>query len=209
MDELHSTVTTQPQAASSRPDATNQHSSKKSRAQRKKSLRRADLHKAQCESTVPSATREKEGVPGSRKLWGTLRAATASVVSSTIGKLTTVGKHVEVKRKYKLRPNGSTKNRNSKWWFILRGSEYVLKELEGEWERVQLQTNWQLMPCLKYVDNPPPDQPDKPTATVVPTEQSPITESNQNTIQIDQTSTVTTNSQTNSSGTSFLGVFHC
>ena len=98
MDELHSTVTTQPQAASSRPDATNQHSSKKSRAQRKKSLRRADLHKAQCESTVPSATREKESVPGSRKLWGTLRAATASVVSSTIGKLTTVGKHVEVKR---------------------------------------------------------------------------------------------------------------
>ena len=102
MDELHSTVTTQPQAASPRPDATNQHSSKKSRAQRKKSLRRADLHKAQCESTVPSATREKEGVPGSRKLWGTLRAATASVVSSTIGKLTTVGKHVKVKIKYKL-----------------------------------------------------------------------------------------------------------
>ena len=209
MDELHSTVTTQPQAASSRPDATNQHSSKKSRAQRKKSLRRADSHKAQCESTVLSATREKEGVPGSRKLWGTLRAATASVVSSTIGKLTTVGKHVEVKIKYKLRPNGSTKNRNSKWWFILRGSEDVLKELEGEWERVQLPTNWQLMPCLKYVDNPPPDQPDKPTATVVPTEQSPITESNQNTIQIDQTSIVTTNSQTNSSGTSFLGVSHC
>ena len=177
MDELHSTVTTQPQAASSRPDATNHHSSKKSRAQRKKSLKRADLHKAQCESTVPSATREKEGVPGSRKLWGTLRAATASVVSSTIRKLTTVGKHVEVKIKYKLRPNGSTNNRNSKWLFILRGSEDVLKELEGEWERVQLQTNWQLMPCLKYVDNPPPDQPDKPTGTVVPTEQSPITES--------------------------------
>ena len=41
-------------------------------------------------------------MPGSRKLWGTLRAATASVVSSTIGKLTTVGKHVEVKRKYKM-----------------------------------------------------------------------------------------------------------
>lgn len=209
VDELRSTVTTQPQAASPRPDATNQHSSKKSRAQRKKCLRRADLHKAQCESAVPSATREKESVPGSRKLWGTLRAATASVVSSTIGKLTTVGKHVEVKRKYKLRPNGSTNNRNSKWWFILRGSEDVLKELEGEWERVQLQTNWQLMPCLKYVDNPPPDQPGIPTSPVVPTEQSPITESNQNTIQIDQTSIVTTNSQTNSSGTSFLGVSHC
>ena len=75
---------------------------KKSRAQRKKSLRRADLHNGQRESAVPSATytREKESVPGSRKLWGTLRAATASVVSSTIGKLTTVGKNVEVKRKY-------------------------------------------------------------------------------------------------------------
>ena len=60
MDELRSTVTTQPQAASPRPDATNQHSSKKSQAQRKKSLRRGDLHNAQRDNAVPSATREKE-----------------------------------------------------------------------------------------------------------------------------------------------------
>ena len=46
-------------------------------------------------------------MPGSRKLWGTLHATTAAVVSSIIGKLTTVGKFVEVKRKYKSQPNGS------------------------------------------------------------------------------------------------------
>ena len=92
VDELRSTMTTQSQADSSRTVATNQHSSKKSQAQRKKSLRRADLRNAQSESAVPSSTREKESVPGSRKLWGTLRATTAAAVSSTIGKLTIVGK---------------------------------------------------------------------------------------------------------------------
>ena len=158
---------------------------------------------------VPSATREKESVPGSRKLWETLRATTAAVVSSTIGKLTTVGKLVEVKRKYKSQPNGSTNNRNTKWWSILRGSEDVLKELEREWERVQLQTTWQLMPCLKYVDNPPPNQPNNATALAKSTEQSPIVESNQNATQIDQPSIVITNSQTNSNDTSFLEVLHC
>ena len=210
VDELRSTMTTHSQADSSRTVATNQHSSKKSQAQRKKNLRRGDLRNAQGESAISSAAREKESVPGSRKLWGTLRATTATVVSSTIGKLTTVGKLVEVKRKYKSQPNGSTNNRNTKWWFILRGSEDVLKELEGEWERVQLQTTWQLMPCLKYVDNPPPNQPNNATALVKPTEQSPIVvESNQNATQIDQPAIVITNSQTNSNDTSFLEVPHC
>ena len=149
-----------------------QHSSKKSQAQRKKSPRKADLLNAQSASSVPSATKEKESVTGSRKLWGIPHATTAAVVSSTFGKLTTVGKLVEVKRKYKSQPNGSTNRWNTKWWFILRGSEDVLMELEGEWEHVQLQTTWQLMPCLKYVDNPPPNQPNNSTALAKPTEQS-------------------------------------
>lgn len=33
------------------------------------------------------------------------------------------------------------------WWFIVKGSESDLEELEKEWDRVQLQTGWKLEMC--------------------------------------------------------------
>ena len=43
----------------------------------------------------------------------------------------TVGSQVTIKRKHRQLASGHTR-----WWFVLRGEEEVLTQLEGEWERV-------------------------------------------------------------------------
>ena len=40
----------------------------------------------------------------------------------------------------------------SKWWYIIRAEEGLLKELDGKWEKVKLQTSWKLEPCYKQSD---------------------------------------------------------
>ena len=35
-----------------------------------------------------------------------------------------------------------------RWWFLLKGDENILKKLEEEWEKIQLQTKWKLECCL-------------------------------------------------------------
>ena len=39
----------------------------------------------------------------------------------------------------------------SKWWYIVRAEEGLLKQLDGKWEKVKLQTSWKLAiePCYK------------------------------------------------------------
>ena len=43
-----------------------------------------------------------------------------------------------------------------KWWFVIRGEESVLQELEGEWSTVAMQTAWKLEPVYVYEENPTP-----------------------------------------------------
>lgn len=50
-------------------------------------------------------------------------------------------------RKYKKGITGK-----DKWWFLLKGQESVLKELETGWENVSLQTRWKLEACTKPTD---------------------------------------------------------
>ncbi len=45
-------------------------------------------------------------------------------------------------------------SRVMKWWFVLRGEESMLEQLQKEWSIVALQTSWKLEPVLCYVDNP-------------------------------------------------------
>ena len=84
-------------------------------------------------------------VNGARKIWGTLKNTTVKGVSNA---LTVLGKvpsnALTIKRKYK------TVNTDSKrvvrWWFVIRGEEKVLEQLENNWSSVGIQTAWKLEP---------------------------------------------------------------
>ena len=94
---------------------------------------------------------EKELVTGARRIWGTMRNTTTPAVLSAIRKLTTIGDKISVRRKTK------EYDGHSRWWFIVKGEEEQLKELDGEWDRVMIQTSWKLEPC--YMPKPSPAPP--------------------------------------------------
>ena len=96
--------------------------------------------------------REKVNVEGTRKVWGTLRSTTVTAVTTALQKLSSVGDHVQAKRKYKSVGGGKV----TKWWFVLRGDEDKLKVLESEWESISLQTYWSIEHCFRYVDSDSP-----------------------------------------------------
>ena len=95
-------------------------------------------------------------MPGVRRIWGTLRNTPPAAVSATLCKLTTLGNQLSVRRK-----TNDISGRN-RWWFLVKGNEEVLAQLEREWERVSLQTSWKLEPCTKPKtadDKPSPSDP--------------------------------------------------
>ena len=91
--------------------------------------------------------RDKIQVAGSRKIWGTLKSTTTSAVSNTVCSLTGVNAdHLIFRRKYKTNP---TKN-PSKWWFVIRSDEVLLKDLKEKWHLIALQTNRKIEPVLCF-----------------------------------------------------------
>ena len=82
--------------------------------------------------------RDKIQVAGSRKIWGTLKSTTTFAVSNA--------HHLIFKHKYKTNP---TKN-SSKWCFVIRSDEALLKNLEEKWHLIALQTNWKIEPVLRF-----------------------------------------------------------
>ena len=87
---------------------------------------------------------EKERIPGTRRVWGTLPTTQAGAVVSTLKKLTKAGSKVRVYRKFRTSRQGK-----ACWWFNLKGEENDLCALEGEWDAVTLQTNWKQEHCYK------------------------------------------------------------
>ena len=78
---------------------------------------------------------DKIQVAGSRKIWGTLKSTTTSAVSNAVCSLTRMNAdHLIFKCKYKTNP---TKN-SSKWWFVIRSDEALLKDLEEKWHLIAL-----------------------------------------------------------------------
>ncbi len=94
-------------------------------------------------SNSQSSSLQKSPVSGVRRVWGTLPYTTPGAVSATLKKLTSVGNKIAVKRKTR-KHEGSGKTR---WWFLLKSDENVLKKLDNEWESIQLQTKWKLECC--------------------------------------------------------------
>lgn len=88
-----------------------------------------------------------EKLTGIRKVWGSMRSCTAQTMASTIARLCpTVAEKLQVRRKYKISQDGKI----VRWWFLIRGDEQVLVDLEGKWDSIALQTSWKLENCYKY-----------------------------------------------------------
>ena len=102
------------------------------------------------------ARRRKEGVPicGARRIWRTHDSTTTRVVRKAIANLTSVSvDDLKIKRKYKTAENVSSSTapkRIIRWWFVVRANESILQQLDGEWHKVALQTDWELTPLLQY-----------------------------------------------------------
>ena len=101
----------------------------------------ATATRSQGDIPAPANRRERVPVEGVRRVWGTLKATSTTAVASTLQKLTTVGNQISVRKK--------TRSDTNRWWFLLKGTESLLCKLEGEWDKVSLQTNWKLEPCTK------------------------------------------------------------
>ena len=135
-------------------------------------------------------------MPGVRRVWGTFKSTPTGAVIAALKKLTTLGEQLRVKRKFR---EGT---RSDRWWFLLYGEEELLKQLEGQWEKVALQTNWKIESCTKPAasnENESPSDyvsPRQPNAEV-----SPQPENNPSSIDstivlqdVNETEGVTTNS---------------
>ena len=73
-----------------------------------------------------------------------MKNTTPGAISSALKKLTTIGDQGSIKRKHRQLALGRIR-----WWFVLKGDEQVLTQLEDEWERVCFQLSWKLEPSFK------------------------------------------------------------
>ena len=39
-----------------------------------------------------------------------------------------------------------------RWWYVVSGDEAKLITLEDEWETIQKQLGWKILPCLTFAD---------------------------------------------------------
>ena len=98
--------------------------------------------------TRNARSRQRVQVKGARRVWGTVKATTTTVVKATLKRFSTTGEGVLVKRKYKTAGDGS--KRVIRWWFVVRGEEAVLQRLQDEWPRIAVHTAWKLEPLYSY-----------------------------------------------------------
>ena len=62
-----------------------------------------------------------------------------------------------MKRKFKT-STGNNSKQIVRWWFVVRGEEKVLEQLQSEWGSVSIQTAWKLEPVFEFQSPPPPLQ---------------------------------------------------
>ena len=88
-------------------------------------------------------------VKGARKIWGTMKSATTAVVANALKTLTKMPPNsLTIKRKYRTVTNDP--KQVTRWWFVVRGEECLLEQLQASWQSVNIQTSWKLEPVLKY-----------------------------------------------------------
>ena len=104
-------------------------------------------------------------VKGARKVWNTYKIVTASAISHAIHTITGIPTtSLSIKGKFR---RSATTNKLTVWWFVIRGDESVLGQLDSLWPQVNLQTKWELKPLFSYaatVENS--ESGDPPSATI-------------------------------------------
>ena len=131
-------------------------------------------------------------VLGARKVWGTLRATTSLAVRNVISNIAKIpSEQLAIKRKYKESPSS---RKASKWWFVIRGDEKLLQQLESKWQSISLLTAWKLQDVLEYADDSPIMPSDVPSSMVEPTP-SGTTTSDDGMLHLDIPSQISVNSQ--------------
>ena len=88
-------------------------------------------------------------VKGARKIWGTMKSATTAVVANALKTLAKMPPNsLTIKRKYKIANNNP--KQVTRWWFVVRGEECLLEQLQASWQSVSIKTSWKLEPVLKH-----------------------------------------------------------
>ena len=141
---------------------------------------RAKVHVGSSSSqSTPNSSGPRVKFQGVRRMWGTMKSTSTTAVTSTLKKLTTHGDKVSVKRKNRTKDNGREKS----WWFLIKGQEGVLCNLENEWDSsVGLQTNWKLESCYRpttsdNTDSTPSQPSQAQSETATSTHVSPVSPS--------------------------------
>ena len=104
-------------------------------------------------SSYRPAARIRTQVLGSRKIWGTLKSTSTQDVSNAISSLMQMpDTSLIVKRKFKIIRQNSGRNKLTRWWFVVRGNEEILKLLEEKWNPDSMQAKWKLEPVFCFAD---------------------------------------------------------
>ena len=108
----------------------------------------AEHHKNHHQPT--KSKRTKQQVTGARRVWGTRRSTTVSVVKDAIVNPANIGANeLQVERKYRVIGEGRIR-----WWFVVHAEEETLQVLDATWpQSVQsVQKHWKLEKYLMYAD---------------------------------------------------------
>ena len=94
-----------------------------------------------------SGTVEKEKVPSVRRIWGTRKDTSTSMVVRILKQHTSVGNKVAIQRKSRI-----IFDNRQHWWYLVRSDESILEKLDSEWARVRSDTDsarWKLELCQR------------------------------------------------------------
>ena len=128
-----------------------------------KQVQQKSLNPQLSDRPVQQVHKQKIKIPGLRKVWGSMRSCTTNVMARTIsGLCPTMANKLQLRRKYKIASNGQVRL----WWFLIRGDEEVLIELEKIWNTIAVQTSWKLEECARFADSRSPESPTVPDGTV-------------------------------------------
>ena len=108
--------------------------------------------------------RKRVPVENARKIWGTLRSATHSVVSNVIKRTLSepLAVRLNIKRKYREDVRGII----TKWWYVVRGTKSDIELLERNWVKISMHTGWKLESVFCFEDkNTPTTDEHIPSAT--------------------------------------------
>ena len=111
---------------------------------------------ARATGLIPKTRRKFITVPGSRRIWGTMKNTTCAAIQNAVRRFTPgiPNQRLSFKRKYKSANDGTV----TKWWFVVRGEESLLADLDNQWNTITTQLGWKLQPTYSFDESVPTPQ---------------------------------------------------